>query len=400
MRACWAIAVAILLSTPAAWCAPLEDAEHPSLDKTQAAAASRPWYQSLSLSGFLNAGYAQTGSASALPAGHFYVAERRFGAALFVDADVSTHVRVFTEIQLKAMALILVESYLHFPDLFPDTRQDLLSVKVGRFEIPFGEEYVWQDAIANPLILRTAAWPWAFDEGIELFGSLGRFGWVAAVTDGALSATADDKGDKALTLKAHATPVDPLYVSLSFYRNGRAATSPFWIDEVPTTPVGSTVAAGGASTSPNAGLTALELDAKVDLGGGSGLSANYGLIEVSDIRPYRRTMDYFFVQVIVALSPTHYLAGRGSSVSVHDGKGYRLGGDYNGAHTFASGGKTLFDTRSVQRLEVGTGYWPHPSVLLKASVAWDWVRFLDGTSAPNPKSKDRWFAGGEIVVKF
>ena len=39
-------------------------------------------------------------------------------------------------------------------------------MKLGRIDIPFGDEYLWQDAIDNPLITNSAAYPYGWDEGI------------------------------------------------------------------------------------------------------------------------------------------------------------------------------------------------------------------------------------------
>jgi hypothetical protein len=80
----------------------------------------------------------------------------------------------FTELNLATresgdLDLRVGELYLDFEDvskLWGHDRQ--LNVRAGRFDIPFGEEYLARDAIDNPLISHSLVDLWGVDEGIEL----------------------------------------------------------------------------------------------------------------------------------------------------------------------------------------------------------------------------------------
>ena len=92
---------------------------------------------------------------------------------------------------------------MHFYNVLKKWGHGLLGIKAGRIDIPFGEEYLWQDAPDNPLISNTAAYPWLWDEGILFYGNLGRVGWVAAITDGHFVRSKEDDVEMALNAKSY-----------------------------------------------------------------------------------------------------------------------------------------------------------------------------------------------------
>jgi hypothetical protein len=59
---------------------------------------------------------------------------------------------------------------------------------------PFGEEYLVRNAIDNPLITHSIADFWAVTPGLELYGNLGKFSYVAAIQNGGES----NGGDKSV----------------------------------------------------------------------------------------------------------------------------------------------------------------------------------------------------------
>lgn len=60
-------------------------------------------------------------------------------------------------------------------------RDGQMTLRLGRVDIPFGEEYAQRDAIDNPLISHSVADFWGVDEGIEAYGTLGKIQYVLAV---------------------------------------------------------------------------------------------------------------------------------------------------------------------------------------------------------------------------
>src|SRR5262249_5228547 len=85
---------------------------------------------------------------------------------------------------------------------------------------PFGEEYLYRDAIDNPLISRSASDLWGVDEGIELYGALGLVQYVVAVQNGGVSTTHDFDGDKSVAGRISYDPTRWLHLSVSGMRTG------------------------------------------------------------------------------------------------------------------------------------------------------------------------------------
>src|SRR5437016_14557117 len=91
--------------------------------------------------------------------------------------------------EAQDLSLQLGEAYLDFENVSRLWNSDrMLNVRAGRMDIPFGEEYLNRDAIDNPLISHSLSDFWGVDEGLELYGRVGKFSYVLAVQDGSVSA--------------------------------------------------------------------------------------------------------------------------------------------------------------------------------------------------------------------
>ena len=108
-----------------------------------------------------------------------------------IELQVWDDVSIFFELQVNrlgkddSVAARTGEVHVHFRDVWKSECGDTMGIKVGRIDIPFGEEYLWRDSIDNPLITQSEAYPYGFDEGILFYGSTaGGLGWLLAVTDG------------------------------------------------------------------------------------------------------------------------------------------------------------------------------------------------------------------------
>lgn len=92
------------------------------------------------------------------------------------------------------------------------------NLRVGRFQIPFGEAYkLYSKGYAGrSFVQQPVGGPWWWDEGVMLHGSApdNRFGYVASVTNGDTDFN-DVGGDYQATLKLWAQPFGFLYVSAS-----------------------------------------------------------------------------------------------------------------------------------------------------------------------------------------
>jgi hypothetical protein len=174
------------------------------------------------LSGEGGAGFFETGSEGQFPNSEFRVDEAR----LFVDAQVWGDVYAFAEINLATreepdVNLHLGELYLDVEDiskLWGRTGQ--LNARLGRLDVPFGEEYLTRDVIDDPLISRSLSDFWGVDEGLELYGTLGKFNYVAAVQNGGIPDTRDFNGDKSIAGRLSYDPNSHLHFSVSGMRTG------------------------------------------------------------------------------------------------------------------------------------------------------------------------------------
>jgi hypothetical protein len=90
----------------------------------------------------------------------------------------------------------------------------------SRFDIPFGEEYLYRDAIDNPLVSHSVSDMWGIDEGAELYGSRGHIDYVLAVQNGGHPSLKDGDQDKAVVARVGVEPRTGLRFSLSGMRTG------------------------------------------------------------------------------------------------------------------------------------------------------------------------------------
>ncbi|MBI2925567.1 MAG: response regulator [Verrucomicrobia bacterium] len=159
--------------------------------------------------------------------GHFPNNEFRVDEAkLFLDARVWKDVFFFTELNLTQREeqnedVRLGEIYVDFEDVSQLWgKERWLNLRVGRLDIPFGEEYLARDAIDNPLISHSLSDLWGVDEGVELYGSAGRFQYVLAVQNGGRPTLRDFTSDKAVVGRVGYDPNRWLHLSLSALRTG------------------------------------------------------------------------------------------------------------------------------------------------------------------------------------
>src|SRR5258708_260009 len=140
----------------------------------------------LVLSGEGGVGFIQQNSAGEYSKAGFLMDE----AKLFVDAHIYKNFYGFAEINLAAREAdgnetYLGEFYLDWENIHPLWGQErLLNLRIGRMDIPFGEEYLMRDAVDNPLISHSLSDIWGVDEGVELYGSAKKLSYVLAVQNG------------------------------------------------------------------------------------------------------------------------------------------------------------------------------------------------------------------------
>lgn len=259
--------------------------------------------------------------------------------------------------------------FLQSKDFIPALKDSpfSLSTRLGKFKLGFGEE-TWSDnAIESVLVSNSAGATTALDEGLEFAGkiklekfNLKPLGWVVSFTDGNAGVGSDNSQGKAFMGKLYYTPIDPLYLSASYYDSGRLKTA------------NAEGRVAGLFTIPTGAVNwerhIWELDARYDFGKGkkwensplfsdskSIVRLSYGAFSDHAAAASERSGNFGFVEGIYNLNKKVYTAGRVSFVD--------LDGDSTASLNSVTANK-------YQRYSLGAGYRLRENAILK--LAYDW----------------------------
>jgi hypothetical protein len=319
-------------------------------------------------SGEAGAGFFDTGSDGGFPNSEFRLDE----AKLFVEAQVVENVYVFGEINLLTREnqdenISIGEVYIEFENISKLwDRENILNVRAGRFDIPFGEEYQTRDVIDNPLVTHSLSDIWGVDEGVEAYGVAKKVEYIFAIQNGGESALHDYNSDKAIVGRFTYKPSSSLHFSISAMRTGKldAAKDQFsemWFGN------GFLLLLGSPLTSTTFQGNVFEADGHAVWESGH-LHVAGGHLKYEDndsAADNTRDANYYQVEILQNLNRDHqntwYAAARFSRIDAHPD--FPIVG--NGAiHRY------LFDydteTKFLWRLSVGTGYRVGRHVLVKA----------------------------------
>jgi hypothetical protein len=318
----------------------------------------------LNISGEGGVGFFHSQTEGSFPNAEFRVDE----AKLFLEAPVWDDVYFFAELNLATresgdLNLRVGELYLDFENvskLWGRDRQ--LNVRVGRMDIPFGEEYLTRDAIDNPLISHSLMDFWGVDEGIELYGSLGKFSYAAAVQNGGVSVTRDFNADKSVIGRLSYDPTRRLHLSASAMRTGDLDAQNDYISELWFGGGWFRSIGSPATTKFHANL--VQGDVALQFSRGH-LKAFGGWARYDDNDPNgdnRRDIYYYSVEGVLDVTRKFYAAARFGQIFA--GGGYPLPGN-------ADMGKYFFDPFGPQaeklwRLSLGLGYRFNRHLVVKA----------------------------------
>lgn len=355
---------------------------------------SNPWWENIELWGFAAAGYYDTGSGGTRDNGSFEVKE----ASLFFEAEVWSDISFFLELQTNRIGkdddkfARTGEVYIHLTDIW-DTHNSTAGLKIGRFDIPFGEEYLWQDAIDNPLITNSASYVYGWDEGLLAYGNWKSLGWVAALTDGTDTRSSDNNSDKAFNLKLFGDPLESLYLSASYMHNGDGEKSAIEFGGSRFQPVVNSAA--GSSTSTDVSSDLAELNAKYKMGQSYlAITAGWGRQD-DELSLHDRDFRWFTVEPYLQLDNNIYVVLRYSEIGTYDGtEGYQFDGK-----TFAGGSSAFgYDIERFRRFGLGLGWQPNPRTRAKLEIGRDWFDLIDASALE--KDDNRNFIGIEMAVGF
>jgi hypothetical protein len=286
----------------------------------------------------------------------------------------------------------LGELYVDFEDVLSRwSLPGLLSVRAGRLNIPFGEEYLVRGPIANPLISHSLSDIWGCDERVEIYGRLGGARYVVAVQNGGVSRLRDFHSDKSVAARVSWNPASWLHVSGSAMRTGKLATvadslSELWFAN------GFFRALGPAATTPAFWANLFGADATVRWKRGH-VTAALGQVRYDDSdagTDNSRRLGYGYAEVVQEIASPLHLAARYSAIRAP--RGYPLTGwGTMGAFFFRPG----VLTEELRRTSVGLAYRFGPPLVLKVEYAWESGRLTSGVQRDHED-----FFGTQLGVKF
>ena len=316
-------------------------------------------------------------------------------AKLFIEAPIWKQVYFYSELNFVTreaadLDVRIGELYLDVENLSQLWKSDhALNLRLGRMDIPFGEEYINRDAIDNPLISHSLSDLWGVDEGIELYGKLGKFSYVVAVQNGGPSGIADFNSDKSVAGRFSYDPSSHLHMSVSGMRTGELKLpqdnwSELWFSGGWFLPFNSTNA-----TEYHAELVEGDVEWRLPRGH---LKAFGGYAHYDDNAPdadNERNIYYYSFEAIHDVIGKVYVGARFSQIFADNG--YALVGHSDIGHFLFSG--TL--TEEIWRLSLGLGYRWSDNLLTKAEYT-----FQRGKEVGGQKREHEDLFGVEMAFKF
>jgi len=315
-------------------------------------------------------------------------------ARLFIEAPIWKEVYLFSELNITTREdpdyhVQLGELYLDFENLSRFwNRDNQLNLRVGRFYIPFGEEYQTRYAIANPLISHSISDTWGVDEGVEIYGCIFKVQYALAVQNGGHPSWADYNIDKSIALRIGYDPARWLHVSASAMRTGALSVtgdgfSELWFGN------GFIRSLGPAGTTKTFQANLLEADVNVHWSKGYLKGAGGYLKYDDDGTPdTQREVYYYYLEGLQRLIGNFYAAARWSQVLAS--KGFPVVGDGSWMDYFYG-----TPTQDLWRLSLGLGYRFSPNLLLKADYTFNQGKELGGEKRTHEN-----MVAAEVAFKF
>ena len=340
----------------------------------------------LRIGGEGGAGYSATGPDGFAPNGEFRLDDAR----LFLEGPVWDDVYFYGEVVLaypgqSDNSLELGELYVEFENISKLwQRDDQLNVRLGQMYIPFGEEYLTRNAIDNPLITESLLDFWGVTPGVELYGDLGKFTYVAAVQNGADGSNGAG-GDKSVAGRIGFDPDEHWHLSVSGMRTGdlnEEQLSALWFASGFFKSIGSTNTTRFHVEAAEADATARWKSGQMSaFGGWAGYHDNGSGGDT-------RNIYYYSAEVVQNLPKKFYAVTRFSQVFCHDG--IPMVGDGNFGDYFYG---PL--TTELWRLSLGLGYRFSDRLVLKTEYS-----FEHGQETGGGSRNQEDFFGTEAAFKF
>lgn len=336
-------------------------------------------------------GYFDSGKAGSYPSGSFEAPEAKLQFSFQPD-DINTFVMRFNLNNATAQTPLLDYLYLQSNNFLPMLKNTpfSLSGRLGRFKLGFGEETLSNNLVEGILPSNSAGNVGVSDEGLELNGKiklekigLKPLGWVASVSDGNSGVGSDNTASKAFMGKLYYTPINPLYLSTTYYDSGSLKSS------------AAEMSIAGITSRPSTGVgdwkrKVWEVDARYDFGKGkkslepmvysdSKAIARLSYGGFNDISNISRHGTFGFVDGIYNLNKKFYTAGRFSFVD--------LGGDTTASLNSVTANK-------YDRYSFGFGYRWSENTIVKLSYDWN------NETGPNTQEADNNLLSAVVAAQF
>lgn len=326
----------------------------------------------LKMKGRFAAGYFDSGKSGSYPSGSFEVPEAKLQFSFQPD-DFNTFVLRFNLNNATANNPLLDYLYLQSKDFLPFLKPTpfSLSGRLGRFKLGFGEETLSNNLVESVVPSNSAANVGASDEGLELAGKIDLaklglkqakpLGWVLSISNGNSGVGSDTTFAKAFMGKLYYTPIEPLYLSASYYNSGnlKASNAEMSIAGIVAPPTGTT----------KWSRSVWEVDARYDIGKGKKplepisysdskaiLRLSYGQFNDDVTGIAGRNGQFGFVEGTYNLNKKFFTAARYSIVDLNDGQTASLNGITSNAY---------------QRYSLGLGYRWSENTIVRAGYDWN-----------------------------
>lgn len=331
-------------------------------------------------------GYAATGKDGSEPDGKFRVDEAR----VFLEAPLWENIYFNGEVVLATgdssySDVEFGEFYVEFENISKWWRQEnQLNARLGQMYIPFGEEYISRNAIDNPLITHSLVDFWGVAPGVELYGNLGKFSYVAAVQNGAEDANGAG-GDKSVAGRISYDPNDRWHFSVSGMRTGDLKADQFsamWFGNGFFHSIGTPGTTRFHAEAAEADITARWKSGHVGVFGGW---AQYHDNDPSGGNA--RNIYYYSAEIVQNLPRKFFWVARWSQAFCNNGipiVGFGEISDYSASLT-----------TQLWRLSLGLGYRFSDRLVLKTEYS-----FERGNEVGGDKRQNEDFFGAQAAFKF
>ena len=343
------------------------------------------------LTGEGGVGYFHSGSDGHFPASSFRVDEMK----LFLEAPIWDGTYIFSELDIVTREAN--DEFFHLGELYIDfenvlrrwTEKNFLSLRAGRIDIPFGEEYSTRDVIDNPLISHSLSDLWGIDEGLELYGNVYGLDYALAVQNGGHPTLQDFTDDKSFAGRIGYNIGQRARLSFSGMRTGNLSVvedgmSELWFGG------GFFRGLGPEATTTTFGAQVFELDGQAFWKTGH-LKAAVGHFDYDDndsTADHARDGYYYYMEAVQRLTSKFYAAGRFSQIHTDEGLPIVGQGDF---------GKYFFGplTRDIWRLSIGLGYRLSDNLVAKLEYSHEQGELRNGAQRDRQN-----FFGAELGFKF